>query len=866
MLAAAAGVAWIRILPLSLESVAPALRGQLEYHGDDGRAHVFLGDLDSYVWLRNARNYLRTGTTCDSVVGGQCRDLYTNAPVGVQMRYNRSLHIAAIIAVHRLLTTFRPGYPLAASAYWVPVVIGTLGVLPAFAVGWQLAGVLGGLCSALVCALDPMFLYRSAGSDNDVWNVVLPLYMVWAVLAALSAAGRRRQIAYALLAGGCTGLYAATWDGWVFTYGVLLAGLLLYVVMRAARYVRRTGSTRFWEDASVTRAGVVLLTFYIGAGVVTTLARWDNAYFAVPLQRMTSILHGEPITGTRHDPDDVWPDVFATVGELKHPTLSGIAAELGGNAFFFSGWLGMLVLVLPRRRWQWWHFLILIGGNYLYRYLLTAPSVGRTLLIALLALPVATTMLLYVMADSDSGESDQGLGLIVVVWFLASLLVSYGGRRYVMLAVPPFAIAFAVAVGRLQQWLASRIVALAIPWAAVVRALVTLVLAAVIIRPVQRGYAAARSYVPQMNQAWWTILTRLRDESPPDAIIHAWWDYGYWIKYVAERRVSADGGSLATHIPYWLGRALVATDEGESVGIFRMLDCGSDATPEPEGQQGAYGKLLKYGRDAIAAQSMVVALASLDRAAAETYLAAKGMDAAGADDILASTHCQPPPAYLVLTSDQIAAPAWQFFGSWDLRRAYVAHHTRFLPEDAAFAELTGVLGYEPERARDIYDAAHRLRSDAAVRRFIAGDHVAPAWASCTRPGDGSLVCPITTGTAPQTLIASLASPADTRIRFGGSGGSKQYVDRTPGVVLVAGAAGIEEVPVSSPTQPQLGVLIDATRDRVLVGTPQILRSVFTQLMFLDGRYLRDFEKYSEQTGFRGERVVAWKIRWPQSSE
>ena len=74
---------------------------------------IMLGDLDSYHWLRMARNYLQTGTTCVTLVmDGQCRDTYANAPVGRRNIYHRSLHIAAIVAVHRVITWFKPAYPL----------------------------------------------------------------------------------------------------------------------------------------------------------------------------------------------------------------------------------------------------------------------------------------------------------------------------------------------------------------------------------------------------------------------------------------------------------------------------------------------------------------------------------------------------------------------------------------------------------------------------------------------------------------------------------------------------------------------------------------------------------------------------------
>ena len=74
------------------------LKSELRYGGNDGQEYVYLGDFDSYLWLRHARNYLRTGTTCDAVIDGACRDTYTNAPVGARTAYARSLHIAAMSA------------------------------------------------------------------------------------------------------------------------------------------------------------------------------------------------------------------------------------------------------------------------------------------------------------------------------------------------------------------------------------------------------------------------------------------------------------------------------------------------------------------------------------------------------------------------------------------------------------------------------------------------------------------------------------------------------------------------------------------------------------------------------------------------
>ena len=154
----AAVEAWIAQHPARFARKVAATRDRLAdaytYRAEDGRDHVYLGDLDSYLWLRRARQYLRAGTTCDAVADGDCRDLHTLAPVGSSMRYARSIHIAAIVAVQRIAAWLRPGWPLPSSAMLVPVIVGALGVLPAFALGRRLAGDAGGVCAAIVAGTN----------------------------------------------------------------------------------------------------------------------------------------------------------------------------------------------------------------------------------------------------------------------------------------------------------------------------------------------------------------------------------------------------------------------------------------------------------------------------------------------------------------------------------------------------------------------------------------------------------------------------------------------------------------------------------------------------------------------------------------
>ncbi len=869
--------AWTKDHPAEFQKwdheMVDRIASEFRYMGDDGRKYVFLGDYDSYHWLRMARNYLQSGTTCDRIVDGICRDTYTNAPVGRTNVYNRSLHIAAIIAVNRLIAFFRPGFPIPAGAFLVQALIGTLGVIPAFAIGRRVAGNLGGLCAAVVLGLNPSFLERSLGSDDDVWNVVLPLFMVWALIEASASPSYRRQIAYAMLGAVFTGLHAASWSGWPFAYGVLMIALLANLFFESIKLGLRRARSELSSGAGVRRAALVVAVFYFSAWITTSLAGASYSAAARSIARpVTAMLRIHPrgpevAAGAHPTPpgESVWPYNFSIVDELQKVAPTQFARSMGGQWVPLAGCLGLLLLALPQRRWRWWDFALLIGAAGLYRYGLTASLAGNWQLPALIAAPIAVAILIDLRPNAQPAQEDRSAALIVTVWFCAALYLIPSGERFVMLLAAPFAIAFGAIPGRAHLW-ASRLIRERQPrYAAPVSAAVFVMLAAWTIVPAQAGYLEARNYLPAINQAWWMTLQDLREHSPPNAIVNAQWDYGYWIKYAAQRRVTADGGSFLTHIPYWLSRALMAPNDNQAVGLLRMLDCGSDAMPQPEGQLGAYGKLISQGLDPIAAQSMLLEIAGLDFPAARTRLARSGLRDAAQASVLASTHCDPPPAYLILSS-QMAYLKWSQLGNWDFRRAYAYEHERSIPEAAAVDDLTARFGLPTADARTLVQQVRALRSDQDAQRFIAPAQPHSAgWIPCRSLTSGELDCTPNLPLSQRAMITGLVyRPTGTtlKIRFLSDDGKLQQRDGTPALVLIAGDEEIAEHPVDSPTDPDVAVMVDPAQSRVLIGPSNLLRSTFTRLMLLDGRYSPLFTKVYEATVIYGETVTTWKINWP----
>ncbi len=861
-------------------AVSQTLKSRLRYTGPDGQEYVYLGGVDSYLWLRHARNYLRSGTTCDAIDDGECRDTYGTAPVGERMIYGRSLHIAAIVGLHTLISYFKPDYPLPASAFFVPVIVGALGVLPAFFIGWGLAGNAGGLCAAVVVSLQPVFLSRSISSDNDVWNVVLPLFMMWAALSALAAPEWRGKIGYALLAAGGAGLQAGVWRGWFFTYSIVLLCLLAHVFLLSIQYVVRKQTVRVWQSREVRESALVGVTFYLAAGLCTTLAGAEQAHFFILPKILEPVLQqliGQQGIVNAGD-KNFWPDALTTVGELVQPDLWTIIESVGGPLFFCGGLLGLLLIVLPNRHWRWYHWAVLLGGVASYGDLLTRNTPGRVVTLGMIVLPLVCGLSLCLF-DDEKSDPDLGPALLVIVWFLAALYVAYNGVRFLLQMGTAFGVAFAVAVGRLYAW-PSRLIQERVQtwyrWPA--HAVLCLLIAAVLIRPVQQGYETAREYVPRMSDGWWNTLTKIRDESAPDAIVNTWWDYGHWAKYAAERRVSADGGTLLTHVPHWLGRVLATPDEKESIGLLRMLNCGSDASPAPEKRQGAYGKVLAKVGDGIVAHTIVLDLVTRDAAQAREYLAERGFSPAEQDDVLRSTHCVPPESYLIISGEQVLKTgAWMHLGLWDFRKAYIVKRSRTLPQAEAVADLVQRFGYAEEEATRLYTSAKALDAPVQMYNFIAPKqgYFSPQWIACHAKDDkASFVCPVgiqasSTGSILETVMYRPAAPTESRVHFRHPQGARSLnhpTEGTPAFIILAGAQDKEEVFFPAPTYPHLGVLVDVPKQRILLGPPHLIRSMFTQLLYLDGRYSHYYEKFDEEMTYMGEPVITWKVKWGEQKE
>jgi hypothetical protein len=190
------------------------------------------------------------------------------------------------------------------------------------------------------------------------------------------------------------------------------------------------------------------------------------------------------------------------------------------------------------------------------------------------------------------------------------------------------------------------------------------------------------------------------------------------------------------------------------------------------------------------------------------------------------------------------------------------------------AALT-LLGPTPEAGRKLLDTANLLKtSSAATEDFIASSagYLSADWLPCFAAGPGDLECPmddlqdvplsateklhtivIRQGTEPAVTLHMVSGP-DSQAKPG-------RFSASPGTIIVAQGNRLSETVTPNSDYPDLAILFDADRKRVLAGPRNLIRSVFTRLMFLGRGYSQIYDREDDERGYGGERVTTWRIDW-----
>ncbi|MBI2005586.1 MAG: hypothetical protein HYS80_02370, partial [Candidatus Aenigmarchaeota archaeon] len=663
----------------------------------DENGKNYMPDIDPYYWFRYAKNIVERGHPGDELRDGKPFDNRQLAPIG-RFVYPDMFHSYSLAYFYKFLHIFMPDLDLMRSMFYIPVFVSALCVLLVFLIARKIAGNIGGFFAGMIMAVNGAFLSRSLNPDNDIWVIFFPLLITWLFVMTLEIKSLTKIIIASLLAGLFTGLFTIAWSGWWFIFDFLLATIgltFLYLLITNLYEIRKDYKVIF---SNTVLRGIIIfgVIYFISTMIfVIFISGWSifRGSFLGPLS-FPSIK--APVSAS------LWPNVLTTVAELNEGSLNSIINSIGGPFLFFISLVGLILAVSRKEGMKRFDFGYIIGTSFIYLILFVRFSSQRpplyqsmqvpTLLVWIL-LPVLARIFIAIYKKDSSYDFKSSI--LLSLWIVSTIFASIKGIRFTVLLAPAFSVAFGVALGKVYTY-SSKILTKELKiHKAIGSSILILLLLLIYANPLRGAINSAGADIPIINDAWYTALINIKQDSKENAIITSWWDFGHHFKAIADRRVTFDGTTQTHPAAHWVGRLLMTSDEREAIGILRMLDCGSNT---------AYNEINKITNNTHSSLKILKKIILLNKKDAEKTLKEFNiLDEKQIDKILSLTHCNPSEAYFMASEDMIGkSGVWSHFGSWNFERADIWQNARKMPQEKAVEYMIKKFNYTKERAENTY--------------------------------------------------------------------------------------------------------------------------------------------------------------------
>ena len=453
--------------------------------------------------------------------------------------YGRDISATSQVMLHTTAATLYQIFGMGSSLYdfaiWFPVVIGSLTTVVVFALVRTIGGTTAGLFASLLFAISPILIMR--GSIG--WFKSEPLGLFYGLLAV-----------YLLLSG------LKSDKGKISIAKIVGAGILL------AFGVASWGGIQFF----ILPIGILFLAL--------PFLRKDSKFVI-----LTSI---------------IFTSVFLLVTASFEKT--GIAFISGLNGFFLIGCTAFLVVCIAVRRMfsksQLRISLALLGGSIISGIAIVSSGVIN--LPNFRYLNAANPLLITTDMLNDSVSEHATTSLDISFYFFSILMIFAGIGAWLLLQkkvnyyfkIKGEMAAFALIIGLVGVYFSSAFVRLEVFGSISIIILASLGLSILISR-ILKGLQKPTSttikisflvvivillmipmvYPERLNWSnnnvgipisilhsgskfdistndWPDAMQWVRENTPKDAVIAAWWDYGYWISTLGERKTLADNATL----------------------------------------------------------------------------------------------------------------------------------------------------------------------------------------------------------------------------------------------------------------------------------------------------------------------------------
>ena len=804
-------------------------------------SYPYMGDIDSYYWLRQARNIVEKGYNCDVIENGVCYDTYTVAPGKIKL--SKNMHPYSIAFFYKMIKPFNHDITLMQVQLIVPTIFAVITAILVYLMMLKPFGTLAAITSSVLISVNPLFLSRSIGSDNDIYNIVFPVLIIFLAFNCFNARGWKAKAILSAILGLSIATYSFAWIGWWYLFDFILAAILLdYAVSVAKEWVKskKLAVNETIRSEKTREMLAVLVPFFlitiILVGIISSFSALKVTYSGFLSFTKTKVAANP----------NLWPNVLTTVAEFNEASISQVIENTGGKWFFFFALLGFIIIIYKTLRNIIKNRIIMLLSIGILYYLVTSKGIGLEPRAYIMIFSIPFVLGMYFSLKSEE-NIDIRFSVLFFLWSAASIYAATKGTRFILLIIPPMAIGIGITFGFLHKTMTSLLANSTKINKALVSIILFLAFSYYLVEPVESGISTSKNYLPNVNDQWWNALTKIKENSKPDAIINSWWDFGHWFKYIADRRVTLDGSSQNHPQLHWLGKLLLSSDEKETVGILRMLDCGGNR---------AFNYINNISNDtpkSIKVLNKVIPVE--DRAQAKDILTKEGLSEEQSEKVSGYAHCEPPENFLITSEDMIGkSGVWAHFGSWDFDKSWMYSAFKSNDEAKAIKMFMDEFDHSEENAASYYSEIKELKSDSEVNAWIAPWPSYISQESCQRASN-IIRCPFQQGFVEIDLDSMDASiPTSEGIK-------------KPRIFSYTTPSGINVQEYHDNTI-GLGMVLLINKDgsySSIYMAPQLVNSTFTKLFYLDGHGTRYFDLFHESGGSNVD-IKIWKVNWEGSDK
>jgi len=816
----------------------------------DDNGQTYLLAIDPYFWMRHVKNIIENGHPGDEMIDGVKWDNHMYAPIGRTVPFDMfNAYFGAY--VYKFASFFNRDVPLMTIFFYIPVILSALAVIPAFFIAKRFGGNFGGFVAALVIAVHPAILTRTAGgfADTDAYNVLFPLFITLAFLTAFEAENLKKRSLYAAIAGILVGLYSFAWGGWWYIFDFIVASTIIYIgyYIILHRKELKKNIISIIKIPAIKNTLIVLLIFVIMSGIFVSI--FVNFYY---FQRA-------PINPFRFSKlkevgiIKLWPNVYTTVAEQNPASLGHVINQIGTGRMllFLIGLVGISLAMIKKDSKKLSDFSFVVGSTLWFAIILLTKPENLNIFLVWITVPFIIKFLLII--KQNDFEVDTKAAILLFIWLLSTIYASTKGIRFSLLVVPAFAVGFGITLGiafkYLNKWINS--ILHIKKWITKI-ALFIILLLIIGISPKPpfctgsmcgSAFATAKNEIPSMNDAWYNALSKIREESAQDAIINSWWDFGHWFKMVGDRAVTFDGTSQNTPMAHWIGKVLLTDDEDTAIGILRMLDCGSRKSGD---------MLDEITNDTAMSVDILYEIILQDKREAKKTLLDNGINSGVAEEILKLTHCDPPENFFIASEDMISkSGVWGHFGSWNFDRALI--YNTLKKKEYKNNRIKSIdflkkrLNYSQQNAESLFREVQSIKTNDEANSWIA------PWPSYQSGLSG---CAIEDNIAKcgNGMVVDLTT-AETMI-------STQQGEARPHSLVYLTPENLEvrrfndsNIEVSAALIPRGDSFVS------IMSSPEIAASIFNRLFYMEGHGLKHFKLFAHEKQVTGGDIYVYKVDW-----